>query len=114
MLSTQVVYSQPIVDVEESFIIKEPDTDAIKKTVRLAYLWMYQDIDNFQSNLTITSHQVLDQNTLKPIDGKMLFCYVAKNNASLSYQAFKDECKSQDKTNKTVWTIVSNANIQPD
>ena len=111
------MHLQPIVDVETQFIISDNATNVVKKTVKLSYLWMYQDINTFQANLSITSNQILEYSSYKAIPGKLLFCYVAENDAALSFQKFKDECmnKYNNTDNSTMgWTIVSNSNIQPD
>ena len=78
---------------------------------------MYQDISTFQSNLSISSDQILEYSSYKPIPGRLLFCYVAENNATASFQKFKDDCmnKYNNSDNATMgWAIISNSNIQPD
>lgn len=109
-------WAQSIVDVSSKLLFREGNSTDVNKTVKLVSLWMYQDLVNYQANLTINSTQLIDSH-FNSIPGKMLFCYVYETEAIDSFQKFKDSCRDSynNTDNSTVgWTIVSNADIRPD
>ena len=72
------VSAQKIRDYSTTMTIHEPNSDQVKQKLILGSLWEYQDLDNFQSNMTINStHIFKGVNDFTLIEGKMLFCYIS-------------------------------------
>jgi len=97
MVAIRRAHGQNIVEVKSSLKIykaknNETKTEELENTVRMASLWVYQDLDNYQADLTLKSDQILGPKQ-EPVPGLMLMCYVAEDTADASFNKYVKECR---------------------
>lgn len=100
-------HAQNIVEIDSSISFYHNKTFELIESVWLNPLSMYQDLDNYEKNLTIRSNGTTLNDLVQKEDIRL--CYI-EDTKGQNYDAFIRECRdSKNSTNKTLWVLVSNA-----